>query len=243
MLLWIDYLLLSLPGLLLTIWTQARIIRAYAAGSRVSAVSGLTGAEIAEWVLRAGGVIDAEIEQASGELSDHYDAGHALLRLSPEVHEGPTLTAWGIAAHEAGHAIQQAGGYAGLVARNLVVPWVSLGSQVCWILTGAGLWLGMERLIVLAIILFSLSLGLQLLNLPVELDASRRSREILRSEGLVSVEEEPVVARVMNAAAWTSVAATLTGGLGLRFTVRARWNQFARANGHVRSGDDRRRTP
>src|SRR5262245_49855022 len=110
MLLWIDYLLLSLPGLLLTIWAQARIIRAYAAGSRVSAVSGLTGAEIAEWVLRAGGAIDAEIEQASGELSDHYDAGHALLRLSPEVHEGPTLTAWGIAAHEAGHAIQQAGG-------------------------------------------------------------------------------------------------------------------------------------
>ena len=90
-----------------------------------------------------------------------------LLRLSRGVREARSLTALGIAAHEAGHAIQQAAGYPGLVARNLVVPWTGLGSQVCWVLMVAGLWLGMERLIVLAIMLFSLSLVLQLLNLSL----------------------------------------------------------------------------
>ena len=217
MLLWIDYLLLSLPGLLLTLWAQARIIRAYAAGARVWAVSGLSGEEVAEWVMRAGGVLDAEIEQASGALSDHYDAGHRLLRLSRGVHQGRSLTALGIAAHEAGHAIQQAAGVPGLLVRNRLVPWVGLVAQVCGILLVAGLWLGMERLVVLALLLFALSLVLQLLNLPVEIDASRRGREVLLAEGLVSIEEEPLLARVMNAAAWTSVAATLTGGLGLSF--------------------------
>jgi Zn-dependent membrane protease YugP len=215
MLLWIDYLFLSLPGLLLTIWAQARIIRAYAAGARVGAVSGLTGAAVGEWVMQAGGVGDAAIEQASGELSDHYDAGHMLLRLSRRVHEGRSLTALGIAAHEAGHALQQAAGSPGLVVRNVVVPWAGLGSQVCGILLVAGLWLGMTRLIVLAMILFAVGLVLQLLNLPIELDASRRAREVLLAEGVVRLEEEPIVARVMNAAAWTSVAATLTGVLRL----------------------------
>jgi Zn-dependent membrane protease YugP len=217
MLLWIDYLLLSLPGLLLTIWAQARIVRAYAAAGRVSAVSGLAGEEVAEWVMRAGGVLDAEIEPASGELSDHYDAGHKRLRLSRGVREGGSLRALGLAAHEAGHALQQAAGYPGLVVRNLVVPWTGLGARVCWILLAAGLWLGMQRLIVLAILLFALSLVLQFLNLPGELDASRRAREVLLAEGLVAAEEEALVARVMTAGAWTSVAATLTGGFGLWF--------------------------
>jgi Zn-dependent membrane protease YugP len=220
MLLWIDNVLLWLPALLLAIWAQARIIRACAAGSRVPSVSGLTGAEIAESVLHAGGAIDVEIEQASGELSDHYDAGHHRLRLSRGVHHGRSLTALGIAAHEAGHAIQQAASYPALAVRNLVVPWTGLGSQVCWILLVAGLWLGMERLIVLAMILFSLALILQLLNLPVELDASRRGREILESGGLVGSEEGPILARIMNAAAWTSVAGTLTGG----------WTRFGRVD-------------
>jgi Zn-dependent membrane protease YugP len=212
MLLWIDNLLLWLPGLLLAIWAQARIIRAYAAGARVPAVSGLTGAEIAQSVLHAGGVIDVEVEPASGELSDYYDAVHHVLRLSRGVHQGRSLTAVGIAAHEAGHAIQRTAGYRGLVVRNLVVPWVGLTAQVCWILLAAGLWLGMERLIVLAMILFSGSLVLQLLTLPVELDASGRGRAALASASQVDLEEGPVLARVMNAAAWSSVAGTLTGG-------------------------------
>jgi Zn-dependent membrane protease YugP len=210
---WIDYCLLSLPSVLLTGWAQAEIMRAYTAGSRLPAASGLTGAQTAEAVLRAGGATRVGIEPAAGELSDHYDASHKVLRLSRGVCEGRSLAALGVAAHEAGHAIQDASGDRRLVARNVLVPWTALGSQVYWILIAAGVWLGMERLILLGIILFSLMLVFQLLNLPVELDASRRGREVLVSAGLVNAEEVPLVARVMNATAWTSVAATLTGVL------------------------------
>jgi uncharacterized protein len=212
---WFDYLLYLLPGLVLTLWAQARILRAYAAGWRVPAGSGLTGAEAAQLVMHAGGVMGIGIEPVSGELSDHYDPGNKVLRLSQSVYAGRSLAATGVAAHEAGHAIQEASGYRGLVARNFIVPLAGLGSQVVWLLMAAGMLLGMQRLIDLGISLFLLLVLLQILNLPVELDASRRARRILHSAGLVSVEEEPVVARVLNAAALTYVAATLTGGLSL----------------------------
>jgi uncharacterized protein len=212
---WFDYIPYLLPGLVLTLWAQARIFRAYAAGWRVPAGSGLTGAEAAQLVMRAGGATAIGIEPASGELSDHYDPGNKMLRLSRSVYAGRSLAATGMAAHEAGHAIQEVSGYRGLVARNLIVPLAGLGSQVFWLLMAAGMLLGMQRLIDLGISLFSLLVLLQILNLPVELDASRRARRILHSAGLVSVEEEPVVARVLDAAALTYVAAALTGGLSL----------------------------
>jgi Zn-dependent membrane protease YugP len=163
--------------------------------------------------MRAGGVTGIAIEPASGELSDHYDPRNKVLRLSRAVHAGRSLAATGVAAHEAGHAMQHAAGYRGLVVRNLVVPLAGLGSQVCWLVLAAGIWLEMDRLIRLGITLFSLLVLLQVLNLPVELDASRRARRALISAGLVRAEEEPVVARVLDAAALTHIAAALTGGL------------------------------
>jgi Zn-dependent membrane protease YugP len=216
---WLDYLLFLLPGIALSIWAQARIMRAYAEGSRIPAGSGLTGAETAQLVMRAGGVSGVGIEPVAGELSDHYDPRNKVLRLSPDVYAGRSLTAMGVAAHEAGHAIQDASGYPGLVARNVIVPLATLGSQVFWLLIAAGLLVGMFRLIILGIILFSMVVVFQLLNLPVEFDASRRGREVLLSAGLVSVEEERVVARVLNAAAWTYVAAALTGVLTLLYCL------------------------
>ncbi len=214
---WLDYLLFLLPGIALSMWAQARIMWAYAEGSRIPAGSGLTGAETAQIVMRAGGVTGVGIEPVAGELSDHYDPRNKVLRLSPDVYAGRSLAAMGVAAHEAGHAIQDASGYPGLVARNVIVPLATLGSQVFWLLIAAGLMLGMFRLIILAITLFSMVVVFQLLNLPVEFDASRRGREILLSAGLVSVEEERVVGRVLNAAAWTYVAAALTGMLTLLY--------------------------
>jgi uncharacterized protein len=214
---WLDYLLFLLPGIALSMWAQARIMRAYAEGSRIPVGSGLTGAETAQLVMRGGGVTGVGIEPVAGELSDHYDPKNKVLRLSPDVYAGRSLAAMGVAAHEAGHAIQDASGYPGLVARNVIVPLATLGSQVFWLLIAAGLLLGMFRLIILAIILFSLVVVIQLLNLPVEFDASRRGREVLLSAGLVSVEEERVVGRVLNAAAWTYVAAALTGVLTLLY--------------------------
>lgn len=214
--LWFDYLLFLLPGMSLSIWAQARILRAHAGASRLPAGSGLVGAEVAELVMRAGGVTGVAIEPADGELSDYYDARNKVLRLSRDVYAGRSLAALGMAAHEAGHAIQDATGYPGLMARNLVAPMAGLGSQVFWMLIAAGILLGMSRLIILGILLFLAVVLLQVLDLPVEFEASRRGRHWLLSAGLVGVEEEPAVARVLDAAAWAHVAAALTGVLVLR---------------------------
>ncbi len=170
-------------------------------------------------VMRAGGVTGVAIEPVVGELSDHYDPVGKVLRLSPEVYGGRSLSAVGIAAHEAGHAIQDASSYPGLVVRNLIVPMASIGSMLFWVPVMAGLILGLMKLVVLGIILFSLTVIVQLVNLPVEFDASRRGRQILQSTGLVSADEDPVVSRVLNAAGWTYVAATLTSVMTLLYDL------------------------
>jgi uncharacterized protein len=218
-----DYLLFALPGMLLSMWAQARITTAYAAGSRVPTSSGLSGADAAALVMKAGGVSGVPIEPVAGELSDHYDPSRKLLRLSERVYAGRSLAAVGVAAHEAGHAIQDASHYPGLVVRNLIVPMASLGSTVFWVPVIAGLLFGINRLILLGIILFSVTVVFQLVNLPVEFNASRRGRKILRATGIISEAEDQVVGKVLNAAALTYVAATLTSVLQLLyFLVRYR---------------------
>jgi Zn-dependent membrane protease YugP len=209
MLLDIDYILLGMPGLAVSLWAQARIWRACREAARIPSSSGLTGAEAAEEVLQAGGASEVTIEPAVGQLANHYDASRKNLRLSPEVHDGPSLAAVGIAAHEAGHAIQQASRYPGLHVRNAIVPLAGVVSTVFWIVLIAGFVLGMFRLVLAALYLLELALVVQLINLPVEFDASRRARELLRSTGFVTSQEELQVVRVINAAAWTYVAGTL----------------------------------
>jgi Zn-dependent membrane protease YugP len=216
----IDYLLYALPGLLVTMWAQSRIWKAYAEGSRIPVSSGLSGALAAVAVMKAGGVWNVAIEPVEGELSDHYDPAHKVLRLSPKVYGGRSLAAVGIAAHEAGHAIQDATHYPGLVVRNLIVPLASIGSTVCWLPVMAGLLIGMTRLVFLGIVLFSLTVVVQVINLPVEFNASRRGREMLRSTGSIRPEEDVVVGKVLNAAAWTYVAGALTGVLTLLYYLR-----------------------
>jgi uncharacterized protein len=213
----LDYFLYALPGLLVTMWAQARIRQAYALGSRIAASSGLSGAEAAIAVMKAAGVENVAIEPVQGELSDHYDPAHKMLRLSPKVYGGRSLAAVGVAAHEAGHAIQDATHYPGLVVRNLIVPLASIGSTVCWLPVMAGLLIGMTRLVFLGIALFSVTVVFQIINLPVEFNASRRGREMLRSTGVISPGEDQVVGKVLNAAAWTYVAGALTGVLTLLF--------------------------
>jgi Zn-dependent membrane protease YugP len=215
----VENYLFAIPGILLSSWAQARISQAYAAGSRIPAASGLTGAQAAELVMRAGGVSGVRIEPVAGELSDHYDPRQKVLRLSDGVFAGRSLAAVGVAAHESGHAIQDASGYPGLVVRNLVVPLASIGSTFFWLPILAGLLFNMGRLIVVGIILFSLTVVFQLINLPVEYNASRRGRALLLSTGLVSAEEDQTVSKVLSAAAWTYVAATLTSLLTLLFCL------------------------
>jgi Zn-dependent membrane protease YugP len=212
-----DYFLYALPGLFVTVWASLRIWRAYSKGSRMPLASGLTGAEAAVAVMRAGGLQRVSIEPVDGELSDHYDAVHKVLRLSPDVYVGRSLRAVGIAAHEAGHAIQDATRYPGVIVRSKIVPLAGIGSTFCWLLVLAGILVGMPRLVLVGIVLFSLAVALQIVNLPVEFDASRRGREILRSSGVIRPDEEQVVGKVLDAVAWTYVAVALTGVLTLRY--------------------------
>jgi Zn-dependent membrane protease YugP len=212
----VEYLLYALPGLAIASWAQVRIWRAYTVGSRIPVRTGLTGGEAAIDVMRAAGAEDVSIERAEGELCDHYDAPRKVLRLSGWVHEGRSLAAVAIAAHEAGHAIQGAARYPGLIVRNMIVPLACIGSTCCWLLVISGLLIGMAQLIWLGIVLFSLAVGLQLVNLPGEFDASRRAGEILRKTGVISSDEVAIARMVMNAAALTYVALALTGVLVLR---------------------------
>ncbi len=217
MLLNYDYLLFAIPGVALSMWAQARISTAYAEGSRIPARAGVTGAEAASMVMQAGGATGVTIEPVDGELSDHYDPRGKVLRLSQGVYGSRSLSAVGIAAHEAGHAIQDASHYPGLVVRNLIVPMASIGSMLFWVPVMAGLVLGLMKLVILGIVLFSLTVIFQLVNLPVEFNASRRGRQILQATGLISPDEDQVVGKVLNAAAWTYVAATLTSVMTLLF--------------------------
>lgn len=216
---WFDpmYLLFLGPGILLAMWAQMRVQSAYSEASQIPAASGLSGAEAADHLLRAAGVTDVRIEPVEGFLSDHYVPGEKVLRLSPDVYAGRSLAALGIAAHESGHALQDAQRYPLLVLRNGLVPLAGIGSNLSWILIFIGFALQAMSLIMVGIIAFSTTVVFQLVNLPVEFDASRRARITLLDAGLVSPEEDETVGRVLNAAALTYVAATLTSVLTLLY--------------------------
>ena len=155
------------------------------------------------------------IEPVAGQLTDHYSPREKMLRLSPAVYQGHSLAALGIAAHEAGHALQDATNYPLMGLRNAIVPLASFGGNAAWIIMIAGFVLGISGLVYVGIAAFGLTVLFQLVNLPVEFDASRRAKLQLVETGLITPDEEPEVARVLNAAAMTYVAATLTAVLTL----------------------------
>jgi Zn-dependent membrane protease YugP len=217
------YFVFLAPAMLLAGWASWRVRRAYAAAAEVRPASGFTGAEAAEAILDRNGLTGVRIEPADGFLSDHYDPTEKVLRLSPDVYAGRSLAALGIAAHEAGHALQDAGGYPLLRVRNGIVPLAAVGGNVSWVLILAGFLLAAGGsllgtwLIWLGIAAFSLTVLFQLVNLPVEFDASRRARKVLAGLGLVNRGEAPAVRRVLSAAALTYVAATLGSVLTLAY--------------------------
>ncbi len=196
---------------------QYRVKSAYARASQIAPRSGMSGAEAADAMLHAAGVDGVRIEPVEGFLSDHYVPGQGILRLSPGVYAQRSLAAVGIAAHEAGHAIQDAHRYPLLSMRNVLVPAASVGSSFAWIAIFAGLMLSWTGLTYIGIGLFALVVLFQVVNLPVEFDASRRARVALVDGGLITAEEDVEVGRVLNAAAWTYVAATLTSVLILLY--------------------------
>jgi len=219
------YFIILAPALLLSLWAQWKVKSAYHKASRIAASSGLTGAAAARRILDSNNLQSVSIEMTQGTLSDHYDPRHKVLRLSPDVHSGRSLASLGIAAHEAGHAIQDATNYAPLVIRNGVVPLASIGSNMAIFIFIIGMFLGGAAnamgmwLMWGAIALFSVVVFFQLVNLPVEFDASSRARRILSETGMVAGAEEREVGKVLNAAALTYVAATLTAILTLAYFI------------------------
>jgi hypothetical protein len=222
------YFILSAPAMLLALWAQAKVKWAYAAASQVPSRSGYTGAAAARKVMESEGVFDVGIEESHGFLSDHYDPRHKVLRLSPDVYHGRSLASLGIAAHEAGHALQHGHGYAPLAIRNGLVPLASVGGNLSMILIVIGMMLmaggsvfGRNMLFV-GIGLFATTVLFQIVNLPVEFNASSRARQSLLAIGLVDHDEDRVVKKVLSAAAMTYVAATITAILTLLyFLLRA----------------------
>lgn len=211
------YFMMLAPAMLLAGWAQWKVHSAFNHGSQIRSACGLTGAQAAQRVLEAEGIYNVAIEPIEGMLSDHYDPTHKVLRLSPQVYSSDSLAALGVAAHEAGHAAQDASGSTMLVLRNAIVPLANIGSSASWILIMAGMFLQVTQLFILGVAAFSLTVLFQVVNLPVEFDASRRARQALLMTGLVHQDEDREVGRVLNAAAMTYVAATITSILTLLY--------------------------
>ncbi|MBA3480963.1 MAG: zinc metallopeptidase [Pirellulales bacterium] len=218
-----QYLIWIAPALLLAFWAQMKVRSTYAQASQVPAR--LSGAAAARHILDAAGLQHVSIEPVAGELTDHYDPRDKVLRLSQGVFGSNSAAAVGIAAHEAGHALQDAKQYAPLVIRNLAVPAANFGGSIgmLLIMVGAGLMyattavaLGKTVLLV-GIVGFGCVAAFQLINLPVEFDASNRAKQLLVQYGIVGNQEMVHVNSVLNAAAWTYVAATLQAVLTVAY--------------------------
>ena len=209
-----TYLLL-IPGLLLGFWAQAKVKNAYAKYSRIGTRQGLTAAQAVMDLLRRNGNNAVSLARVAGELTDNYDPRTETLNLSQGVYDSNSIAALGIAAHEAGHAMQKMEGYAPLQLRSAIVPVVNIGSGLSTPIFLAGLIFSWRPLVTVGIILFSLTVVFTLVTLPVEFDASRRAMRMLTEGGYVTPDEEAGVRSVLSAAAMTYVAAAISSLLAL----------------------------
>jgi hypothetical protein len=206
-------LFIAIPFAILGGLAQMHVRSAFQRAGKKPTRSGMSGREVAQAILDANNIHDVRIEPAQGYLSDHYDPRHKVLRLSRDVYQGRNVASAGVAAHEVGHALQHARGYGPLAIRNAIVPTASIGSGFGMMLVMIGVGFGATSYGKIALIagcaLFTMFVVFQLVNLPVEYNASSRARQTLVANGLVSQQEDAEVGRVLNAAALTYVAATV----------------------------------
>lgn len=225
------YLVIVGPTILLAILAQMMVKSAYTRYRRVGSRRGFSGAEAAARILASQGIGDVRIERVGGWLTDHYDPARKVLRLSPEVYDGRSVAAVGIAAHESGHALQHAAAYAPLRLRSALVPMAGFGSYLAWPMIFLGIFLNAANLVQMGILLFSLLVLFQVVTLPVEFNASSRAKKLLAAAGIVTDEGEAVgVSAVLNAAAMTYVAATVAAIAQLLY--------FLLRTGMLGGGDD-----
>jgi len=219
---WLIYI--GIP-LIIGIWAQIRVSSAFRKWGEVRASSNITGAECAREILQAAQIDDVDVVETNDFLGDHYDPTNKKLHLSSNVYQTPSVAALGIAAHETGHAIQHAKAYAPLKARMAIVPVTMVASQMLPFVIFGGLFFHMTGLITLGIYCYLVLLVFQLITLPVEFDASRRAKIILREMGIVQPGQEAAgVNKVLNAAALTYVAAFIAalGNLLWLLSIRDR---------------------
>lgn len=203
-------MLLLIPALLLALFAQGRVKSVYAKYAKVPVASRVTGAMAAERMLREHGNEAVKVQPVSGQLTDHYDPRSNTLSLSEGVYGAASVAAVGIAAHETGHAMQKRDDYAPLSLRSLVVPVVSVGSNLSMPIFILGLIMSWQPLVIAGIILFSFAVAFSLITLPVEFNASKRAVGMLLSTGVITTaEEEKGVRAVLNAAAFTYVASAI----------------------------------
>lgn len=203
-------MLILIPAIIFSLYAQTKIQATFNKYMRIYTRNGLTGAEAARRVLDRNGLYDIPVEITAGRLSDHYDPVSHTLRLSKDVYYGNTVSAVGVAAHEAGHAIQHRTGYAPLSIRNALVPVANIGSSLSWALLVLGLILSYPTLVSIGIYMFCAVVAFQIITLPVEYNASRRAIEQLEGGGMLYGEDLRGARRVLNAAALTYVASAIT---------------------------------
>ena len=209
----ITYVVLVLPFVILSIWASFRVKSTFRRYSQQLSTRHITGAQAAQKVLSANGVTGVRIERVSGELTDHYDPRANVIRLSQEVYDSTSTAAFGVACHEAGHAVQYAHDYGPIKLRAAIIPVTNIGSKLAMPLILIGLLLNFTAdfsyiLVYLGIACFGLSLLFQLVTLPVEFNASRRAMEAIRESGILTEQEQKGARKTLSAAAMTYVAAT-----------------------------------
>lgn len=208
-----SYFVLVIPAMLLAMYAQTKVSSTFNKYSRVSSRCHMSGAEAARRIMELNGIYDVSIERVSGSLTDHYDPSKKVLRLSDSVYSNSSVAAIGVAAHETGHAIQHARGYAPLSLRSIMVPLANIGSRLAMPLIFIGILFSFRSLmgntlINLGIILFGLSVVFTIITLPVEFNASRRAIACLSESGILDSDELDGAKKVLSAAAMTYVAST-----------------------------------
>lgn len=202
--------LLLIPGMLLGFYAQMRLSSTYNKYVRQGIATGTTGAQAAREILDRAGLHNMPVNMVRGHLTDHYDPMKKALFLSEENYHGRSIAAVGVAAHEAGHALQHQAAYAPLQLRMALVPMTSFASNATILLVFGQLFLGIANLALIGVIIYGILAAFQLITLPVEYDASRRAKQQLLAMGIVQRDEAPAVSKVLNAAALTYVAAMVT---------------------------------
>lgn len=204
-----SYIVYVLPALIFAMWAQYNVKSTFSKYSKVPSDRGMTGYQAARLILDANGLTHVRIEAVAGDLTDHYDPKANVIRLSQTVYGVQTAAAVGVAAHEAGHAVQYATNYMPIRIRSAIIPMTNIGSTLSWPLVLLGIILSWRPIAMLGVILFSLSVVFQLVTLPVEFNASRRALAALNDSGMTD-ENVDAAKKVLTAAALTYVAALAT---------------------------------